>query len=433
MGASMPGVRSALRRGGVAACLLATLLPAGTARAATPPAVQPCTQFAASPDFASDGTAFCAGHVRDPSTGATTGIAVFRTTNRGRTWTAATAAGLFRNDPDARVDYLGVSRLYKTDKTLFLQVRNTGLFQSTDGGATFTLVSPLAWGRLTAYVATVPGGLLPSSPGAHTTFVMASPAGQDGEPNRSALVDPVARSQTPVVGTPGRDREFAVSDTYESDGAAFAVADFGVGLDAHVEVFRCDATFSCGHSLYSFPKRSTFDRVWLAPDFATSKTIYVSMTAVSGQRTLWWSRNAGQTWARWTSAERLLAPVVKAHGDPLYGLGREPVGSRTLYLRISYGPTSRSASAPPAEQLFRSRDNGAGWTLLAYGRTTRQSGARGTIPPDNPLADGSDGGLPPGVVTVASASTVFALGKTGAYPSFYCSWDAGRHWARACR
>jgi hypothetical protein len=426
----MPGTRGrAARRGGVAACLLAVVLPAaGVRAAAAPPPVQPCTQFAASPDFAVDRTAFCAGHVRDASTGSTTGIAVFRTSDGGRTWAPGAAAGLFMNDANARVDHLVVSPLYKTDRKVFLQVRNTGLFESTDGGATFTIVDPLAWNRLTGYVSAVPGGLLPSA-GAHAVFAMAAPAGQDGEANKSALIDPVAHAHTPVTGTPGRDREFAISDTYDRDGAAFAVADLGVGLQARVAVYRCDATYACGQRLYEFPKRWTYDRIWLSADFANTKTIYLSMTPLTGPRTLWWSRDAGKTWARWTAAERLLTPVAKVKGYPAYGLGRGP--GRTLYLRVSYAPTTGAATAPPAEQLFRSGDNGVTWTLTAFGRAATQAGPRGTMPTDNRL-DTGDGKLPPGVLTVTPSGRVFSLGSTGGYPSFYCSWDAGRHWARTC-
>lgn len=262
---------------------------------------------------------------------------------------------------------------------------------------------------------------------------MASPAGQDGEPNKSAVIDPVARSHAPVAGTPGRDREFAISDTYARDGAAFAVADTGVGVSARVQVYRCDTTFRCNERLHAFPKRWTFDRIWLSSDFARTKTIYVSTTPLTGPRALWWSRDAGKTWARWTSAERLLAPVSKAKAYPAYVLGRGPAGSRLLYLRVSYAPVSDAPAAPPAEQLFRSGDNGATWTLLAYGRTASQRGARGTMPTDNPITDLGDGAVPPGALTVAPGGRLFALGRTGSYFGLYCSTDGGRHWARTCR
>lgn len=395
-----------------------------------PPPVQPCAHFAASPGFARDGTAFCAGHQKDAS-GATTGFVVHRTTDRGRSWTRLAAAGLLMNDPHARVRHLSVSPAYATDSTVFVQVQNTGLFQSTDAGTTFTLVSPLAWGSLTAYAATAPGGLLGTA-GVHPLFVMASPAGQDGEPNRSAIVDPLARAHTPVVGTPGRDTEFAVSDTYERDGAAFAVADHGVGLDARVGIYRCNAAFACSEPLHSFPKRWTFDRIWLSAGFATTRTVYVSMTTLEGKRSLWWSRDAGKTWQPWTSAERLLAPVVSAKSYPGYALAPGPAGSRQLHLRVSYSP-GEVRSGPPAEQLFRSKDGGATWQPVAYGRTPAQGGTRGTIPTNSPLSDFGSGDVAPGALTVTSTGHLFALGNTWVYAGFYCSWDAGRTWARYCR
>lgn len=420
------------RRSAVAASLLVVLLSPGASTAEPPPPpppappVQPCMDFAASPGFASDRTAFCAGHVRNRSTGATTSIAVFRTTDGGRSWSAAPAAGLSFNTY-SKVTHLSVSPLYQTDKKLFVQIGNTGLFESTDNATTFRIVDPLAWNRLAAFVSEGSGGVLPGI-ARRTVFAMAAPAGQDGEPNKSALIDPLALAHTPVKGTPARDREFAVSDTHARDGAAFAVADAGVGLTARVELYRCSAIFACDERLYAFPKRWTFDRIWLSRDFATTRTLYVSMTALTGTRTLWWSRDAGRTWARWAPAERLLTPVTKANGSVQLALGRGP--ARLLYLRFS---SPGDSSAEPAEQLFRSRDNGATWTRIAYGRRWPQQGPRGTMPWDNRPDELGDGTAAAGGVTVASSTTVFTLGGWGPYDSFYCSSDGGRHWGRNCR
>jgi hypothetical protein len=392
--------------------------------------VRPCTNFAASPSFAKDGTAFCAGHVWARASGATTSIAVFRTTDGGRSWQSVPAAGLVPSGAYDRVTHLTLSPSYPSDGTLFVQLGTSGLYQSTDRGTTFSLVGPLAWGRLTAYAATAPGGLLGTA-GVHPLFVMASPASNDGEPNRSAIVDPLARAHTPVVGTPGRDAAFAVSDTYDRDGAAFAVADHGMGLDAQVGVYRCNAAFACSERLTMFPKRWTFDRVWLSPGFASTKTVYVSMTTLDAKRALWWSRDAGKTWKRWTSAERLLEPVARAKATPAYALGAGPAGSRLLYLRVSYSPGA--ADPPPAEQVFRSKDLGASWQLVAYGRTERQRGPRGTMPTDNQLYDYGDGRVAAGALTVTANGRLFMLGETIADAGFYCSSDAGRTWARFCR
>lgn len=399
----------------------------------TPPSVQPCTQLAASPAFTADRTAFCAGHVPDPTSGRTTAIAVFRTTDGGRTWTRATAAGLTFNDTDARVTHLSVSPRYASDRTVFAQIRNTGLFQSVDGGETFSLVGPLAWSRVTPFVATAPAPPVPipaPDAGAHTIFGMARSGGADGDPNASAIIDPLARSHTPVRGTPARDLEFAIADTFARDGAAFAVADRGVGLDARVELYRCGAMLTCDALLIAFPKRWTFDRLWLSRDFEKTRTVYVSMTTLSGSRVLYWSRDAGGTWSRWSAAERLLAPVVAARNVPRYAVAFGT--SRTVYLRVSYMPGATSSAAPPAEQLFRSDDGGSTWRRVAFGRAARQAGSRGVMPTDSPIGEQANGAIPPGALTVAG-STVFMLGHTGRYAGLYCSWDGGRQWGRTCR
>ena len=414
-------MRNALRRGTVAVAILVSLSPSHAA----PPVVEPCAQFAASPDFATDHIAYCAGHLRDRTTGNTTGIAVYRTVDGGRTWTKAAAAGL-AHDAYARVRHLSV-----VDGELFIQVGNSGLFQSTDGGDTFSLIGPLAWGYVTPFVATAPATLLPlPSAGSRALFAMALDGGEDGDPNKSAIIDPLTRSQSPVVGTPARDRAFAVPDTFAQDGTAFAVADRGIGLDARVEVYRCDGAFVCDDLLYAFPQRWTFDRIWLSRSFATTRTVYVSTRSLNGHGVLWWSRDAGRTWSRWQSAERLLTPVVRAKGYPLYALATGP--ARTLYLRLSYRPDA-GRSVPPAEQLYRSADGGATWTLVAYGRTAEQRGPRGVMPTDSPLVGTLDGIIPSGALTVAGQGTLFTLGKTGSYAGLYCSWDGGRRWQRTCR
>lgn len=409
-----------------AACALAV---SGALAHSAPPAappVWPCDELAVSPEFVTDRTAFCAGAVVDRSTRATTGVAVWRTTDGGRTWSRQAAAGLLVTNPNAKVDHLAVSPLYKTDRTVFVQLTGTGLFSSIDGGATFTVVSPLAWGALTPYAATAPGGLLPAE-GVHALYVMARPADEEGSPNGSALIDPITKAYTPVTGTPGRDAAFAVSDTFARDNAAFAVANHGVGLDAYVGIYRCTATFSCSERLQVFPKRWTFDRIWLAPDFRRSRTIYVSMTTVTGARSLWWSRNAGATWTRFSAAERLLAATVDAKVSPAIAFAWS---GRYVYLRVSAAGSPRTG--PPAEQLYRSADGGATWRLFAYGRSATQVGSRGTMPTDALPLETGDGRAPRGRLTGTADGRLFLLGSTWVYKGFYCSANAGRAWARLC-
>lgn len=428
----MPG--TVLTRLGIACSLLLVMVLPGAGRAATTAPVQPCTQFAASPNFATDKTAFCAGHFRNTTTGQTTGFHLARTTDGGRTWASMPAAGLASRDVYAHIGFFGLSPMFVTDKTIFIQIEGAGLLHSTDGGMTFALVDPIVGHALSMFVSSARSTLALPEPlaetlrvGDHTALVMAVGAGQDGQPNQSAVIDPMTRTHTPVIGTPVRDNAFAISDTYAKDGAAFAVADSGVGLSAQVKLYRCDAKFTCGQLLYAFPKRWTFDRIWLSRDFAKTRRIFVSITSLTGGDTLWWSRDAGKTWARWAPAEQLLMPVAKfGYG---YALGQGSGKLLYLWIMASGGEDPRD---PPLHQLFRSRNNGDSWERAAYGRGPHQKGPRGTMPPDNLIYSHAPRN-PPGAVTVAgTGSALFAMGS-GQYRSFYCTWDGGVHWGRMCK
>jgi photosystem II stability/assembly factor-like uncharacterized protein len=404
----------------VSAVLVWAACVAGPSATAAPPVAQPCTEFAVSPAFASDRTAFCVGEVRDPTTGNTTGLTFFRTSDGGRTWQPATAAGLTASGSNVLRD-LVVSPRYADDGAVFVQLP-LGLYVTTDRGESFLPADPLAWGRVTPYVAGPPVEL-PADAASHTLFAHALRGDVEGA-NKSTVIDPTTRARTPVKGSPGLDWEFAISPRFATDGLAYVIAEHGLGLTRHVRLYGCSVALECSAPLYRWPARWTFDRLWLAGDYSTSRTMFASVRALSGTPTLWRSRDGGRTFARWTAAERL--PGV-ATGN----IGLAPVGKQ-LYLRIS-GNGGDKATSPPYEQLFWSRDNGATWTRVSYGRLPIQPGARGSMPP---ASVNRNEDAVRGMVTAVGGGKVFILGSSreGAnrYESMWCTADNGRTWARSC-
>ena len=392
------------------------------ATAAPAPVAQPCTQFAASPTFATDGAAYCAGEVRDVASGNTTALAVFRTTNSGRTWTKAAGTGLPPPQGSNILRDLVVSPRHAVDRAVYLQLA-IGLWGSLDGGETFLPVDPLAWGRVTPYIAAPPADAPLGDTAAHTLFAHALRGDVEGA-NRSTIIDPTSRVRTPVKGSPGLDREFAISPDFAKDGLAYVVAEHGVGLTRHFRLYGCSVALECSTPLYRWPNRWTFDRLWLAGDFAKSRTMFASVLPIEGLPTLWRSRDGGKTFTRWTAAEKVRG------GDAQVALGAVP-GSTHLYLRVS-----GHGGATPYDQLFWSRDNGAKWTRVSYGRTPLQRGPRGSMPPTAMPGTGNDD-TPRGVVTATGGGRLFVVGRTydgtARYDSFWCTTDNGRSWSRTCR
>lgn len=219
------------------------------------------------------------------------------------------------------------------------------------------------------------------------------------------------------------DVEFAISPRFATDGLAYVVAEHGLGLTRHVRLYACSVALECSAPLYRWPDRWTYDRIWLAGDFSTSRTMFASVQALSGAQTFWRSRDGGKTFARWTAVERLPGVVT---GD--YGLAPVPGGTQ-LYLRVSGNGDKKT----PFEQLFWSRDNGATWTRVSFGRMPgHQPGPRGTMPPSTV----SITEVPRGMVTAVGGGKVFIAGRSlegkVAYESVWCTADNGRAWARGC-
>ena len=392
----------------------------GPASAALP-LVQPCTTVAASPDFVHDRTAFCAAAPWDERTGQASSISLNVTTDGGRTWTKAAEAGLISGSSPPVLRGIFVSPRYAQDHTVFVQSA-MGLFASTDDGATFLPSVPglptgaLVFNHLTPFVSS------PANTVGRTIFANAVYGIAEGA-NRSSLIDPTLRTSTPVLGTPGLDDSFYVSPTYATDGLAYALAESGVGLTRHFALYQCDAIFTCNTLLHAFPYRWNKPRIWLAPDFSKSHTIFAVGPALDGAPVFSRSQDGGLSFRGWPSAEKLQRDDK---GDfSVFDLS--PVaGTRTIYFRV------QRLFSVAAEQLFISRDDGLTWTRVSYGRLPGQPGARGTMPYLR-----IDENEQPAAVLAPGENRVFIWGTTregnATVRVLFCTADNGLSWASPCR
>src|SRR4051794_11044765 len=308
----------------------------------------PCSELALSPSFASDGTAVCAGVSVDRSTGAATATTVFVTTDKGHSWRKASATGIAISRPDDYVRGVVLSPQYTSDHMIFVQLARAGLFASVDRGESFTLVSPLGLGRVTPYVA------IPSVLGslARPLLLHADAAGNDV----SMQVDPTSRALAPVAGTPGADREFAVSPRYATDGLAFAAAAVtsADGTYRSPAVFACNAGFACTDQRFLGPARSTFDRLRVLPSTTPSGFVVVVQVLVGATPRMWRSIDGGRTFHPWTSVNAIAAKF--GSGFSQLAVAADPGAPNRMYLRTSWISPHGS---PPDDQVFVSTDAGS--------------------------------------------------------------------------
>lgn len=381
----------------------------------------PCTELALSPAFASDGTAVCAGMVYEASTGGATSAAVFVTTDKGRSWRKASAAGVVISRPDDNVRGAFFSPQYASDHMLFVQYARAGLFASTDLGVTFTLASPLGLGLVTPYVAT-PAAL---SAVARPLLLHANAAGNDV----SMQVDPVSHAVAPIPGTPAADRQFVVSPRYAVDGLAFAAgivssADGTAGVPA---VFACGPGFVCTESRFQGPARATFDGLWALPAAVPSGFFVVMRLLVGSTPRFWRSGDGGRTFQPWMSVDSIGATISRS-GSAHLGVAVDPTRPKRWYLRASW---VGNRTNPPDEQVFISDDNGTRWRRVSYG-TTASLRHVGSVPD---MAPGASRSTPTGFIAVGGGRIFMLAGGryTPDYTGPYCSTDGGKTWAKLCR
>lgn len=403
-----------------------------------------CAHLAVSPNFATDGSAVCATLLRDQEEKTMVRAQLYATSDKGRSWQPKDGLGIIV-EPYDRIMGIHFSPQYSTDQTVFLTMLQHGVFVSEDLGDSFEPVLPVFNGdKVSAPGTSAFGGLVP----AERVVLAQAITGSDEGSNKSVLIDPSTRARIPIKGTPGFDTTFLFGPT----GKAYAISEFGLGSGRHYELFECNAVFDCSTKLAQFPQGSIFDRLWFAPNFAQSKTMFVSLRRALTYPQLLKSSNGGETWKPWKPVQRLLDATTRraaTGNDAGYGLTGVP-GTSTLFFRITAFVDDIEAKRRknlPGDRLWRSADLGKTWKLVSYGRRRGAKGSKGTMPePQEPFSASS--GVPPSILWAASKKHLFAIGGQldrgeGISPGLisdvsllnvlYCSTDSGKTWARTCR
>lgn len=358
-----------------------------------------CEVVTPSPAFRADRTAFC---VYRDAPDAIQLLAV--TTDGGRSWALAPAAGMNRDGaPALRVV---LSPRYAEDGMLFATTQ-TGTYVSTDRGASFTLLDPLANdprpGNPVAYLAEP---LLPQAAPASQTVHLAY-----SDERGTARIDVERRLRLPAVGAP--DAEIAGFVLNRWMQGPLALGYRGAGPARRAVAYQCAADLRCAES-FEFPAGVMLGDLWAqpAPD---RRSLLVRVHEADGSTQVWISRSGGASFHPWAEVQRLVDPANGAGARPLVSITGDPNLPRITYLRVS-------GAGRPAEQVFRSADMGNTWTRVAWAHDRA-----GPLPWSGP-APGPDGAGLYG----ADGGALFAIGTGRHAGTVHCSRDGGRRWSRFC-
>lgn len=384
----------------LAVSLAASLGVAGPGAAADVPQ---CRTFDLSPEFGTDGTAFCA------DSGATR-LVVFRTTDRGRTWARVGADSPWLPD-QSRVTQVVVSADYARDRTVYLATTST-VYVSQDAGETF-----------------VPADLLSSDSSGRRVFTTY----RDGATGLAYLVfgkyQSPARIRPPAhepvaAALPSNTDRFLLPRTVTAESDPLLLAFTGRGEDLRSTVYGCSVRLDCLDARGSF--QYTALAAWRSPRYAADRTLYFA------------TRQNGLTFLRSTDGGRTITPFTPLNkafaalnatvlrtgswgGWPAMAVG--PNGR--IYVRLE--PRIIKVGAP-AQVLLRSDDNGKTWKQVAVQymgsrrgnlpfepapHTTRENATQLMAAPDGRLFAMGDG---------------FGENDTGPW----CSLDGGVRWHRVC-
>jgi hypothetical protein len=398
-----------------------------------------CIALAFSPEVRTDHLGLCVGYLVD-WTGAsptfTVSYVVYVTHDLGHTWLPVPGAGLVADD-FASIGGLAFSPSFATDKTVFLQTETFdtgGVYVSTDLGVTWTLADDQATGRLDDFVA-IPPVAVTGVPASLPSVISVSRADSDVISRTSGPVHATA------VGSTDDDLEYVpaaglmlarATDARESDGTR-----------QRAVLYACDANVTCDTGRYTWARGELPERIWAAPDVATSNEVVVLTRGLDPARTLhaWVSRDRGAHFTANAPMNALLAAAAREGAVVTAGFAWRPGTPRTRYLRIvsdtPYGYANRTADV-----IYRSTDAGAKWQRLAY-RACPYRGDRfvcsGSIPWEfgasyaaKRAADLSV--LPDGRLIVVGELSGWDE-TTNTYEEYFgtfCSVDDGRHWTTSC-
>jgi hypothetical protein len=371
-----------------------------------------------SPAFQRDRTIVC---VHRAHSAAQRVLAVSR--DRGKTWRTPSMTGVVRPPDLAGIPLTAVlSPAFGTDRTLVVST-GSGTFVSNDLGETFTPVDALATGgsnddNPVAFLApplVPPGG----TPAAHLAYANTRGA---------AIIDVAARVRRPALGVPGLGAiRFLVPSTAQAPAGALALVNMPgtvPGTD-RLAVYRCDAALTCTEPLFSFPPGVVLSPggwVRLLPD----GSVAAFLARGASTPALWRSTDGGRTFARWASADVLVAAADVTGGAPARVALATGGRSQHWYLRVEKARPGGGwpEGAPPASQVFRSDDAGQTWRRVAHALGLGQPGKRGNLP----WVSAGRGAT----IAVAPDGRLLADGSGDALTT-YCSVDGGRRWTVGCR
>jgi photosystem II stability/assembly factor-like uncharacterized protein len=419
-------------------------------------------QVLVSPEFSRDQTLYAVLMATDA------GLGIWRSADGGRTWRMAN-----RGLSDLSVTGASVSPAFTSDGTLFALTRRQGLFRSTDGGA--------SWVRLTERYHQEGG--YPEPPG----LVAISPAYARDEAVFVAhygLQRSTDGGETWTRVLPQNPESLAVSPDFADDGTLFGWFGNG-GLLRSTDGGETWSPASAGLNLLGFGNGRGNGRVIVAPDFATSQTLYFLWTPSQAgtSRQLYRSTDAAVTWQQLAGEVPQGATSVDlaANGtaflalDDTGRLARWPVAdlnwqpaalppiNEITCTRLSLSPDfARDRTLLAVSEgagILRSGDAGLTWTDTGFPlRMTLGDGSQpvmiapGTILVGSPLglyrsvAGGPwlpvGGGLPQGVAVSSPFSPIGSIQEDGVNGPLlvlagsdderlvYLSTDDGQAWAQ---
>ncbi|HVF03876.1 MAG TPA: hypothetical protein VNA20_03470 [Frankiaceae bacterium] len=391
----------------IAVSLAAISVTASPGRAAELPQ---CRVLDLSPTFATDGTAFCADS-------GTTRYAVYRTTDRGRSWTRVGADSSLWVPDKSTVTQIMVSADYANDRTVYLAT-NSIVYVSTDAGETFA-----------------PADMLSGDGSGRRLFA----AYVDGTSNLSYLayakyesparLRPPARQ--PVDGAaPAKTDRFLLPTRVTAATDPLLLAFDGRGESLRSTVYGCSVDLACKAARGSFAGLAK--GAWRSPSYATDRSLYFS-TERNGF-TFLRSTDGGRTIKPFTSLNAALAPItaaMKKHDVTQTWPASMAFGPKgRIYVRVVVVGFSPDAGSPPSQVILRSDDNGARWKTVGtqYHPDDRR---RGTLPfqvTPNTLAENST------FMQAAPDGRLFAMGDGFGESDIgpWCSVDGGVRWYRTC-
>lgn len=376
-----------------------------------------CQVVAFSPNVGADRTGLCV--TLDYQTGTVHpdgNATAYRTNDGGRTWRRRRSEGL-RPLLSPMLKQVVFSPGYASDGAVYLHAYGRGLLRTTDGGDTWLPVAPWAdsaqAGELFAPITFAVGEQAASVPA--LAFAAEPPA----------VVSPPLH--VPVAGAPGHELQF-LSSKQHTFAVSLERAEPADLNSARTRLYSCNAALACTTRLHEFPVGHDWQDGWLAPDFdATGQLYAVTIDSKTAEPYAWRSPDRGRTFARWTSLQAFLSPLVGV-SRPQLTLALQD-GCRTMFARVTHsGSVEKTRRAlPPRHQVLRSDDDGRTWRRIAFGRGLEAAGPRGTLPWDHDGIGVSVGGaiefLPDGLlVTVA--------GTFPKYVGVFISGDGGRSWRR---